>query len=153
MRVGYEMLIADEARSAELAIIILYQPSASVIIVLLKKSAKHCEFFPTLFVKTTNSAFLKFWADAPYSYHIWRAWYNGSYTRQCTIVHYAFASLLKCSTIMLHFSHWNARSPQKSHWNAQIMLIIQTVFLINFKVYTYKNVQVLHVTTTTCTSS
>ena len=25
------------------------------------------------------------------------------------------------------------------------MLIIQTVFLINFKVYTYKNVQVLHV--------
>ena len=26
------------------------------------------------------------------------------------------------------------------------MLIIQTVFLINFKVYTYKNVQVLQVT-------
>ena len=60
VRVGYEILIADEARRAELAIIILYQPSASVIIVLLKKSAKHCEFFPTLFVKTTNSAFLKF---------------------------------------------------------------------------------------------
>ena len=57
VRVGYEMLIADEACSAELAMIILYQPSASGIIVLLKKSAKYREFFPTLFVKTTNSAF------------------------------------------------------------------------------------------------
>ena len=58
VRVGYEM-VADKACSAKLAIIILYQPSASGIIVLLKTSAKYREFFPTLFVKTTNSAFFK----------------------------------------------------------------------------------------------
>ena len=56
VRVGYEM-VADKPCSAKLAIIILYQPSASGIIVLLKTSAKYREFFPTLFVKTTNSAF------------------------------------------------------------------------------------------------
>ena len=35
------------------------------------------EFVPILFVETTN--FQLVWADA-YSFHIWRAWYNGSYT-------------------------------------------------------------------------
>ena len=57
VRVGYEMVVANEARSAELATIILYQPSESGIIVLLKTSAKYREFLPTLVVKTTNSAF------------------------------------------------------------------------------------------------
>ena len=53
-RVGYEMLAANETRSAELAIIISYPTSASGIIVLLKTPTKYREFFPTLFVKTTN---------------------------------------------------------------------------------------------------
>ena len=39
-RVGYEMIVANEARSAELAIIISYQISASGIIVLLKTPTK-----------------------------------------------------------------------------------------------------------------
>jgi len=57
VRVGYEMVVANEARSAELATIISYQPRASRIIVFrLKTSAKYREFFLTLFVKTTNSA-------------------------------------------------------------------------------------------------
>ena len=43
MRVGYE-----------LAIIISFQRSASAIIVLLKTTTKCREFFPTLFVKTTD---------------------------------------------------------------------------------------------------
>ena len=43
--------IANEARSAELAIIISYPTSASRIIVLSKTPG---EFFPTLFVKTTD---------------------------------------------------------------------------------------------------
>ena len=43
MRIGYG-----------LAIIISYPPSASEIIVLLKTPTKYREFFPTLFVKTTD---------------------------------------------------------------------------------------------------
>ena len=39
---------------AELAIIISYPTSASGIIVLLKTPTKYREFFPTLFVKTTD---------------------------------------------------------------------------------------------------
>ena len=54
MRVGYEMVIANETRSAELAIIISYPTSASGIIVLLKSPTKYREIFPTLFVKTTD---------------------------------------------------------------------------------------------------
>ena len=54
--------IAKEALSAELAIIISYPTSASGITVLLKtktsriqnSNSKHREFFPTLFVKTTD---------------------------------------------------------------------------------------------------
>ena len=46
--------IANEARSAKLAIVISYPRSASVIIVLLKTPTKYREFFPTLLVKTTD---------------------------------------------------------------------------------------------------
>ena len=46
--------IANEVRSAELAIIILYPTSASGIIVLLKTPTKYREFFSTLFVKTSD---------------------------------------------------------------------------------------------------
>ena len=46
--------IADEVRSAELAIIISYSTSASGIIVLLETPTKYGEFLPTLFVKTTG---------------------------------------------------------------------------------------------------
>ena len=41
-------------RSAELAIIISYPTSPSRIIVLLKTPTKYREFFPPLFVKTTD---------------------------------------------------------------------------------------------------
>ena len=54
MRVGQEMVRGNEARSAELAIITSYPTSASGIIVLLKTPTKYREFFPTLFVKTTD---------------------------------------------------------------------------------------------------
>ena len=47
-------LIANEARSTKLAIIISYPISASRIIVLLKMPTKYREFFQALFVKTTN---------------------------------------------------------------------------------------------------
>ena len=47
-------LKANEARSAELAIIISYPTSASGIIVLLKTPTKYRKFFPTLFVKTAD---------------------------------------------------------------------------------------------------
>ena len=46
--------IANEAHSAELAINISYPTSASGITVLLKTPTKYQEFFPTLFVKTTD---------------------------------------------------------------------------------------------------
>ena len=50
------------------------------IIVLLKRPIKYREFSPTLFVKATDFQLgINFLADAC-SYHIWRAWYNGSYT-------------------------------------------------------------------------
>ena len=50
------MVVANEARSAELAlaIIILYPTRASGIIVLLKTPTKYREFLPTISVKTTN---------------------------------------------------------------------------------------------------
>ena len=48
VRVGYEMV------RASLAIIISYRTIASGIIVLLKTPTKYREFFPTLFVKTTD---------------------------------------------------------------------------------------------------
>ena len=54
MRVGFEMVGANEARSTELAIIISYPISASGIIVLLKTPTKYREFFPNLFVKTAD---------------------------------------------------------------------------------------------------
>ena len=48
--------MANEARIAELAIIVSYPTSASriIIIVLLKIPTKYQEFFPTLFVKTND---------------------------------------------------------------------------------------------------
>ena len=48
------MVVANEARSAELAIIISYPTSTSGIIVLLKMPTKYREFFPTLFAKTID---------------------------------------------------------------------------------------------------
>ena len=55
MCVGYEMVdIANEARSAELAIIISCLTSGNGIIVLVKTPSKYREFLPTLFVKTTD---------------------------------------------------------------------------------------------------
>ena len=54
MLVEYEMVVANEARSAELAIIISYPTSTSGIIVLLKTPTKYREFFPTLFTKTID---------------------------------------------------------------------------------------------------
>ena len=48
------MVVANDASSAEFAIIISYPTSARRIIVLLKTSTKYIEFFPTLFVKTTH---------------------------------------------------------------------------------------------------
>ena len=56
--VGYKTIIANKARSAELAIIILYPTSANGIIVLLKTPTKYREFFPTLFVKTIDFQFV-----------------------------------------------------------------------------------------------
>ena len=55
MHVGYEV-VDSQGRTigAELAIIISYPTSASGIIVLLKMPTKYREFFPTLFVKTTD---------------------------------------------------------------------------------------------------
>ena len=47
-------MIANEARSAELAKIISYPKRASGIIVLLKTSTKYREFFPPFFLKTTD---------------------------------------------------------------------------------------------------
>ena len=55
--------------------------SASGIIVLLKTLTKYWEVFPNLFVKQSIfSLFLNFEQKRTYSYHISRAWYNGSYT-------------------------------------------------------------------------
>ena len=49
------MVVANEARSAELAIIISYPTSTSgIITVLLKTPTKYREFFPTLFAKTID---------------------------------------------------------------------------------------------------
>ena len=70
------MVEANEARSAELAIIIPYPTSASGIIVLLKTLTKHREFFPTLFVKTTDFQLVFNFEQT----RTVRVWYNGSYT-------------------------------------------------------------------------
>ena len=70
MRVGYE-----------LAIIISYPTSAGGKIVLFKTPTKYREFFPTLFVKTTDFQLVfNFEQTRKYSYHSSRGWYNGSYT-------------------------------------------------------------------------
>ena len=53
--VSFTVIIIPRVRVGyELAIIISYPTSASVIIVLLKKPTKYLEFLPTLFVKTTD---------------------------------------------------------------------------------------------------
>ena len=54
MRVGYEVVVANVARSAELAKIISYPTSKSGIFVLLTTPTKYRELSPTLFVKTTD---------------------------------------------------------------------------------------------------
>ena len=48
------MVVANETRSAELAIIISYPTSVRGIIVSIKTPKKYREFVPTLFVKTTD---------------------------------------------------------------------------------------------------
>ena len=48
------MVVANEARSAELAINISYPISASGINVFSKTPTKYRKFFPTLFVETTD---------------------------------------------------------------------------------------------------
>ena len=83
VRAGYEMLgQPTKLRSAEMAIIISYPTRASRIIVLSKTPTKqYREFFPTLFVKTNDFQLVfNFEQTRTCSYHIWRAWYNGSYT-------------------------------------------------------------------------
>ena len=50
MHVGYE----NEVHSAELATIISYPTSLSGILALSKMPTKYWEFFPTLFIKTTD---------------------------------------------------------------------------------------------------
>ena len=65
--------IANEARNAELAIIISYPTSANGIIVLSKTLTKYREFLPTLFVKTTDFQFRR--VQSPYL----ERWYHGSY--------------------------------------------------------------------------
>ena len=78
--VGYEIVVANDARSAELAIIISYPTSARGIIVLLKTPPKYWSFVPTLYLKTNDFQLVfNFWAGT-HSYHFWRASYNGSYT-------------------------------------------------------------------------
>ena len=52
--------IANEARRAELAMIISYPTSASGVIVLLKTPTKYREFFPTLFAKKKKKIFSLF---------------------------------------------------------------------------------------------
>ena len=47
------MVVGNQARSDELAIIISYPTSASKVIVLLKTPTKYREFVLTLFVRTT----------------------------------------------------------------------------------------------------
>ena len=64
----------------KLAVIISYPACESGIIVLLKTPTKYREFFPTLFVTKTTDFQLVFSFEQTRSYHIWRAWYNGSYT-------------------------------------------------------------------------
>ena len=54
VRVGYEMVGGNSARSAELAVIISYPTSVTGIIVLLKTPTKYLEFSPTFFVKITD---------------------------------------------------------------------------------------------------
>ena len=63
----------------ELAINISYPTSASGIIVLWKTPTKYREFFPTLFVKTTDFQLVFDFEQTRTGYHIWIAWYNGSY--------------------------------------------------------------------------
>ena len=48
------MVVANEVRSAELAIIISCPTSASGIIALIKTPTKYREFSPTLFLKTVD---------------------------------------------------------------------------------------------------
>ena len=74
--------IANDARSAELAIIISYPKSTSGIIVSLKTPTKYREFIPTLFVKTTDFQLVfNFEQTRTVTIIIWRTWYNnGSYT-------------------------------------------------------------------------
>ena len=66
--------IANEALSAELAIIISYPTSASGIIVLFKTPTKYREFFPK---KLIFSLFSILSRRVPLPH--WRAWCNGSY--------------------------------------------------------------------------
>ena len=72
--------MANEARRAELAIIISYPTSTSGIIVLLKTPTKYREFFPTLFVKTTDFQLVFNFEQTRTVTIIWKAWCNGSHT-------------------------------------------------------------------------
>ena len=78
---GYEIVVANEARSDELAIIIKYQTSASIIIVFLiiKNAHRVSRILPDFICKNNRFLACFFILGDAYSYHVWRAWYNGSY--------------------------------------------------------------------------
>ena len=82
VHIGYEMVDnLNEARSAKLAIIISY---LNITVSGFKHAHKiSLRILPDFICKKKSDfqLFLNklFWADV-YSYHIWRTWYNGSYT-------------------------------------------------------------------------
>ena len=67
-----------KACSVKFALINLYPTSANYCFI--KNTHKISRILPDFICKNNwFSACFYFWADV-YSYHIWRAWYNGSYT-------------------------------------------------------------------------
>ena len=58
-------------------------------------------FYPISMVKTTNFHSVYFWADT-YTYHIWSAWFNGSYTMIACIMDTLNLMAKPLSTLELH---------------------------------------------------
>ena len=119
MRVGYE-----------LAIIISYPRSACRIIVLLKiKNIISSDPSRLYFVKTTDFQLVLNFAQTR-SYHIWRAWYNGSYTMMAKPIrvlefHYRMIQFL-IMPVTSPFSLWKLRNT--GEWNKITAFAKQNMF-------------------------
>ena len=92
-KVDMRWKIYNEARSTELAVNIPYLTSASGKFFFIKNANNIWRILSAIICKNNRfSVCFYFWTEA-YSYHIWRAWYNGSWNGSYTMMRKSIRAL------------------------------------------------------------